>query len=124
MRRATSADRTAIRPGADATRLMVRPSMRYAFGLFGAWFCASALALPWPAAAQDDLHRYLDAAYRQGMLVGNDAAPFHLTARIDLFQDNGHDLAGTAALDEIWRDPLHWKLAMMAAGRTFTEIDD
>jgi hypothetical protein len=33
-------------------------------------------------------------------------------------------LSGVASLDEVWRDPLHWKLVVTTAGGTLAEIDD
>jgi len=79
------------------------------------------------APTTDQLHRYLDTSFRRSLLIGEHAAPFHLVARLDVFdnsKDKAHNPAAQATLDELWRDPLHWKLSVAYGAGIFTEIDD
>jgi hypothetical protein len=68
------------------------------------------------------LHSYLEASYRRSLLIGGNAAPFHLVARIDLLNERQH--IGSGMIEELWRDPLHWKLTVSYDGSTFTEVDN
>jgi len=80
-----------------------------------------------PAPTPDQLHQYLDTSFRRSLLIGEHSAPFHLVARLDLFddfKDKAHNPAAQATLDELWRDPLHWKLTVAYGTSIFTEIDD
>ncbi len=74
------------------------------------------------APTPDQLHQFLDISHRRSLLIAENAAPFHLAATIDLYKDG--QPAGSATLDELWRDPLSWKLAITNAGSTFTEVNN
>lgn len=72
----------------------------------------------------DELHQYLEASYNRSLLIADNAAPFHLVARIDLFKSEERSPSSYATLDELWRDPLHWKSTITYDGSTFTEVDN
>jgi hypothetical protein len=72
----------------------------------------------------EELHQYLEVSYNRSLLIADNAAPFHVVARISLFKSEERSPSSYATLDEIWRDPLHWKSTITYGGSTFTEVDN
>ena len=104
----------------------------------GALLMTSTRSLPQePAAASgfdsqnptpERLHQYLEASYNRSLLIGRNAEPFHLNARIDFFRLGtlgGKRLPDSSAtLDEVWHDSLHWTLTVTYGEKTYKELDD
>ena len=80
---------------------------------------------PWDisAPAVDQIRQYLDASYRRSQLISDNSKPFHLVARIDFFIGS-NQVYWHATLDELWLNPLHWKLTITNGEDTFTEVDN
>jgi hypothetical protein len=74
-----------------------------------------------------DLRRYIDTVHTNSILVAGNATGFHLKARLDLFDATKKvDPVPVASVDtdELWQDPLSWKLTVRDDGGTFSEIDN
>jgi hypothetical protein len=80
----------------------------------------------------EELHQYLEISYGRSILIGKGAPPFHLTAQAEIFKlfesgveiDDAKNSAAFASMDELWRDPLHWRLTILYGGKNFTEVVD
>jgi hypothetical protein len=72
----------------------------------------------------DEIHQYLQTSYNRSALIADNATPFHLVAQIDFFKSDERSPSSHATIEELWRDPLHWKLTITYDGSTFTEVNN
>lgn len=76
-----------------------------------------------PSSSVVQLRQMLEASKRRAQLEMPDGSPFHLRASFQLFSNDGK-ITDTGTIDDLWKDQLHYRLAISQPGGDLLEINN